>query len=105
MTTKPLSYGAVINSQVNGQFLLDPATTTGLTFGFKLGRFSNGPTAVSVSAGTVALTDDATNIVQVSKVGTVTAVVSGAESQNVLYKVTTVSGVITAIVDLRSSHL
>jgi hypothetical protein len=56
-----------------GAFSQNPDTTTGLTFGFKAGRFHNGLTLVSVSAGTVALSSSSTNYVEVDRAGTVSA--------------------------------
>jgi len=41
------------------------ATTTGLTWGYKAGTFRVDNTVTSVSAGTIGLTDDATNYVEV----------------------------------------
>ena len=102
--TTPLTYGAVVNSRVNSQFAVNPATTTGLTFGYKAGTFALQGAEVDVAAGTVTLTDNETNIVQVSSGGAVAAVVSGSgdEAGYPLYKVTTVSSAITAIEDLRA---
>lgn len=104
MVTRILSYGATVNSTLNSQYILDPATTTALTFGYKVGQFAKGVTGVETVAGTVSLTDDATNIVAVDNGGTVTAVVSGTEIGNTLFKVVTASGVITDITDLRQAY-
>jgi hypothetical protein len=49
----------------------DTDTTSGLTFGYKAFRFYNGLAVVSVVAGTIALTDSATNYVEVDRAGTV----------------------------------
>lgn len=103
--TTPLTYGAVVNSRINSQFILNPATTTGLTFGYKAGSFSLHGAEVEVVAGTVTLTDNETNIVQISTGGTISAVVegSGDEAGFPLYRVTTLSSAITAIEDLRAA--
>lgn len=96
--------GAVSRSTINDKFKYDPATTTGLTFGFDGATYALGPNPVIVAAGTVLLTDDATNIVEVSSGGVVSAVVIGSEGQVPLYKVVTASGVITTITDLRATY-
>ena len=106
MTTHLLSYGAMTaDLTVSGNLNIDPATTTGLTFGFTAGFIITGTSTgrAVVAAGTVTLTDDATNWVYES--GATVAVNSGANpvSARILYKVTTVSGVITAIVDYRGA--
>lgn len=98
--TTPLTYGVINDSKIGSMFALDPATTTGLTFGYKAGTFSNALASVVVSAGTVTLTDDATNEVNMTSGGAVSANGAGG----VLYDVTTASGVITAITDKRGSY-
>jgi len=104
--TVPLSYGAMAQDlQVNGGFAINPATTTGLTLGYLGCDFSYGITEVEAAAGTVALTDDTTNYVKVSRSnGAVTAyTVNEADTALAhLYTVTTASGVITGITDYRS---
>ena len=47
------------------------ATTTGLTWGYKAGAIRKGATVTDVSAGTISLTDDATNYIEINSTGTV----------------------------------
>ena len=106
MTTHLLSHGAMTdNVTVAGNLNVDAATTTGLTFGYTAGFIITGTSTgrSTVAAGTVTLTDDATNWVYES--GSTVAVNSGATptSARILYKVTTASGVITAIIDYRGA--
>ena len=105
MVTRLLSHGACVNSQVNSQFQMDPSTTTGLTFGYDAGQFSNGVVEIEVSAGTIALADDTTSIITVNNAGGVNTFPVGSEAGNMLYKVTTVSSAITAVEDLRNTYL
>ncbi len=98
--TVPLSFGAIIDSHVNSNFLVNAATTTGLTFGIKAGETINGVTVTTVGAGTVALADDTTDqFVFVS--GSSFAVGAG---DFLLYEVTTASGGITVINDKRAAY-
>lgn len=55
----------------------DTNTTTGLTFGYKAGRFHNGSAIVTVAAGTLALSASNTNYVEVDRAGTVSSNTSG----------------------------
>lgn len=106
MATSPLSFGVILNSQLSKQFSLDPATTTGLTFGFKAGDYSNGTNEINVSAGTVALSDDTTQTVILNRTsGTVSVGVSSDSTTVVLYTVTTASGAITDIIDRRAAYI
>jgi len=52
-------------------------TTTGLTWGYKSGDVAYGNVITTVTAGTVGLTDDATNYIMVDETGTVTKSLSG----------------------------
>ena len=102
MTQRLLTYGTMVQDlPMGGQFAVNADTTTGLTFGFRAGTHIAADVRTAVSAGTVTLTDDATNWVHFS--GATVAVNGGANPTRggVLYKVTTASGVITAIVDYR----
>lgn len=63
-----------------GHFTPDPDTTTGLTFGYRAGRFHNGLAVVSVAAGTLALSASLTNYVEVDRAGTVSSNTSGFTS-------------------------
>lgn len=86
-----------------GDFGQDLSTTSGLTFGYKAGTLRNDNTIVSVSAGTVSLTDDTTNYIEVDSSGTVSANTSGFTSGQIpLYEVVTASGSISSVTDKRS---
>lgn len=86
---------------MGGNFAVDQTTTTGLTFGLRAGVIVQGTGRTAVVAGTLTLTDNATNWVCIG--GTAVVVNSGATPNkgSILYKVITVSGVITTITDLR----
>jgi hypothetical protein len=104
MVTRTLSYGVALeNAGFSGAFSVDAATTTGLTFGYTAGYIVSILGRTNVVAGTVTLTDNATNWIYTA--GASVAVNSGANptGNTVLYKVTTASGVITAIVDYRGA--
>lgn len=100
--TSPLHFGIVVDSTVNSKFKLNPATTTGLTFGYLGATFQSNGNEITVAAGAVALTDNATNIVELNG-SSVQAVTSGNESAVPLYKVVTLAGAITSVTDLRST--
>lgn len=98
--TTLLSFGAIVGSHVNSNFLVDAATTTGLTFGIKAGETIDGVAITTVGAGTVSLADDtADQLVFVS--GSSFAVGSG---DFLLYEVTTAAGGITLINDKRAAY-
>jgi hypothetical protein len=104
MTTHLLSYGTMAdNLTMSGSFSVNPVTTTGLTFGYTGGIIVAFDVRTVVVAGTVSLTDDATNWVYEN--GSTVSANSGASPtlSSILYKVTTASGVITAIVDYRGA--
>lgn len=48
----------------------DPATTTGLTFGYKAGFVLKAGVLTAITAGTIALTANASNMVYIDKSGT-----------------------------------
>lgn len=84
-------------------FAHDPSTTSGLTLGLKAGTLRNDNAIVSVAAGTVSLTDDSTNYIEVDSAGTVSANTSGFNSGSIpLYGAVTVSGAIDSLADKRS---
>jgi hypothetical protein len=90
---------------INALTVLDEnsATTTGLTGGYKAGsvRFDN--TITDVSAGTVSLTDDATNYIQINSSGTVSRNTTGFTSGQIpLRTVVCASGAQTTSTDKRS---
>jgi hypothetical protein len=81
-----------------GHFTQDTDTTTGLTFGYKAGRFHNGSALVSVSAGTILLSASASNYVEVSRAGTVSANTSGFTAGRLpLWTIITGSSSITSV--------
>jgi hypothetical protein len=88
---------------VSDKFKYNPDTTTGLTFGYDGATYAINGNPITIAAGTVALTDNATNIVEVTQAGLVQAVTLGNESRIFLYKVVTSGGAITSIKDLRAS--
>ncbi|RCX32087.1 DUF2793 domain-containing protein [Thioalbus denitrificans] len=86
-----------------GDFDEDSGTTTGLTWGYQAGSIRLRTTVTSVSAGTVALTDNNTNYVEIDSGGTVTANTTGFTAGKIpLRQVTTVSGSQTASTDRRA---
>jgi len=104
MTTRLQSYGRPIEDLAfSGNMHYDQDTTTGLTFGHKGGYHVSAETRTVVAAGTVALTDDATNWIYMD--GAVPTVNAGAAptGSEVLYKVTTATGAITDIIDYRGA--
>lgn len=106
MTTRLLSYGAQTDDlTVGGNLNVNAATTTGLTFGYTAGYIVTGTgTGRSiVAAGTVTLTDDATNWVYEDGSSVSTNSGTTPTGNRILYKVTTASGVITDIVDYRGA--
>ncbi len=83
----------------------NPATTIGLVWGYYGGLYVGN----TVANGTVTLTNNADNyIVVLRSTGGVSCSTSSTNSTDVLYaalyKVTTVSGIVTAIADLRMDH-
>lgn len=81
-----------------GAFSYDPDTTTGLTFGYKLGRVVFAGSVVEVAAGTIALTASNVNYVEVDSAGTVSKNVSGWTAGKVrLWKITTGSAAISLV--------
>ena len=104
MVTTVLSYGALSDDlTLAGSFSQDAATTTGLTFGLTDGYIITGTGSgrVTVAAGTLTMGDDATNWIY--EAGETLGSNTGATPSiaRVLYKVTTASGVITAVIDYR----
>jgi len=79
------------------------ATTTGLTWGYKGGLFRNDNTITTVAAGTVSLTDDTTNYIEVGTDGTVYVVASAFTSGRIpIRTVVTASGVQGTSTDKRA---
>lgn len=75
---------------------------SGLSFAYGIGVVRDDNVVVKVAAGTVGLTDDATNYVEVAADGTVSANVTGYTSGQIpLFTVTTASGEIEEVQDDR----
>ena len=81
-----------------------PATTTGLTWGYTGGLFRVDNSVTNVSAGTVSLTDDATNYVEIkTSDGSVTRNTTAFTSGRIpLRQIVTASGVQTTSTDKRA---
>ena len=81
-----------------------PATTTGLTWGYTGGLFRVDNSVTEVSAGTVSLTDDATNYVEIkTSDGSVTRNTTAFTSGRIpLRQIVTASGVQTTSTDKRA---
>mgnify|MGYP001244486061 FL=1 len=78
------------------------ATTTGLTWGYEGGTLRNDNVITTVAAGTVSLTDDTTNYVEVTAAGVVYVVSSAfTEGRIPIRTVVTSGGVQTASTDKR----
>lgn len=90
--------------EVSAVFGKDATTTTGLTWGYLSGRWGG----IAISAGTVTLTNAATNHVVVARAtGAVTTTTASTNWDNTtdyarLYKLTTAGNVVTAAEDHRS---
>ncbi len=83
-------------------FANNPATTTGLTYGYYGGYLWSGTTATVVAAGTAALTASTTNYVQITMAGVVSANTTGFTSGQIpMATVITDSASITSIADKR----
>jgi hypothetical protein len=82
----------------------NPATTTGLVWGYKGGLFRLGSTVTTVSAGTIALTDDATNYIEIDPSdGLVKKNTSAFTSGRIpIREIITASGVQTTSTDKRA---
>lgn len=91
-----------INNWLLEQWAADRPNIAGLTYAYKGGTVLSGGVYSLVAAGTIALTDNATNYVERTPGGTVSKNTSGFSATKIpMAKVTTVSGAITAIVDQR----
>lgn len=80
-----------------------PPTTTGLTWGYYGGRYNGN----DISAGTLTLTDDADNYIVVERSTGVISTTDGSDAlytdtdYAAVYLVTTASGAVTGVVDMR----
>ncbi len=88
---------------MSGNFAIDEATTTGLTLGLFSGVYVTANVVQTIAATTEVLADDATNWVFCTAGGVNSNSGANPSVPQVLYKVTTASGVITAIVDIRGA--
>lgn len=89
-------------------FAQDTATTTGLTFGFQAGRVDKGNgTVTNVTAGTIALTDNTTNIVYLDYADDTVKTSTTAPGSNtaILFHVATSAGNITTVTEKASSFV
>ena len=88
---------------LSAQFAVNPFTTSGLTFGYLGGNVGTEAAPVHVAGGTVALTANATRIVQVNRVtGVVTAGATLTTGNLPLHSLTCDGSQITAWTDLRA---
>lgn len=77
-------------------------THSGLNFAYGVGSVRADNVVTNVAAGTVTLTDNATNYIEITTAGVISANTTSFTSGKIpLYKVVTVSGEITNIVDVR----
>jgi hypothetical protein len=94
---------ASLSNQHLSDFAEDPATTTGLTWGYKGGRVRNDNAIIDVAAGTLALTASATNYVELTPAGSIAANTTGFTSGRIPLSVLTTDGsAITASTDKRA---
>ena len=97
--TGSVSYNGITPSD----FAENPATTTGLTWGYLGGTVSSNGTPSTVSAGTVTLTASATNYVELSPTGTVSVNTTGWTTGNIpLRLLVTGASSITTDTDVRA---
>lgn len=106
-----LAAGKNASLEVSGQTITVTAllpfaegTHSGINFAYRSGIYRDGTAVTKISAGTIALTDNATNYVEIDvAAGTVTANTTGFSEGNIpLYEVVTVSGEITTVTDRRA---
>lgn len=93
----------VPKSLISDYFMEVSASHSGLDFAYKAGKVRNDNVVTSVVAGTVTLTDDATNYIEVTGTGVVSANTTGYTTGKIpLFTVVTSSGAISTITDDRS---
>jgi len=79
------------------------ATTTGLTFGYKGGSIRVDNTVTAIAAGTISVTDDSVNYIEISQAGVVSRNGTGFTSGSIpIRQVTAASGVQTVSTDKRA---
>lgn len=83
-------------------FSYDPATTSGLTLAYYGGQMVVDGVLTAISDGTVVLTDAATNYVEATRAGVLSANTSAFTAGRIpLYTAVTAGGAITALTDVR----
>ncbi len=92
----------IAGGSLAGQFAQDTDTTAGLVFGYAAGNFRNDNTITAIAAGTVTLTDDTTNYVEVAAAGVTTNTTGFTSGKTPLFVATTADGAITTVVDKRA---
>lgn len=101
ITNNELGLGSVDVDNLSDLRVTD--TVGGITIDYAAGTLRNDNTIVSISASTLALTDDATNYVEVDSAGTVSANTSAFTTGRVpLAEVVTASGDISSVTDKRA---
>ena len=107
MVTKLSSKSAVLNdTPFYGDIAPDPNTTTGLTFGYTASIEVNIGDVTNFAAGTEVLADDDVSIVY-RESSTIGSALVGSEpaSAKGLFIITTASGVITDVKDIRGAYI
>ncbi|MBI2801231.1 MAG: hypothetical protein HYX63_13300 [Gammaproteobacteria bacterium] len=88
---------------IAGTFAQNVSTTSGLTWGFFGGQIIVDGVFTAVADGTLALTASATNFIEVTRAGTVSANTTGFTAGRIaLYEVGTNATIITSITDRRA---
>lgn len=102
-TTAGFTGSTTYNGVTPSDFAENPATTTGLTWGYLGGTVVSNGTPTVVAAGTVALTASATNYVELSPAGTVSVNTAGWTTGNIpLRQLITGASAITTDTDARA---
>ena len=105
MVTKLSSKSAVLNdTPFYGDLAPDPATTTGLTFGYTASTEVSIGTVTNYAAGTELLTDNQASILYRENGVIAHALVASEPAQSKgLYLITTAAGAITVVTDIRGA--
>ena len=102
-TAQAFSGANVVTGIAPSDFAENPATTTGLTWGYLGGTVSNNGTPTAVASGTVTLTASTTNYVECSPSGAVSVNTTGWTGGNLpLRELVTGASAITSDTDSRS---
>lgn len=106
------SWGTELNNQcfdyldaavLSNNFAENAASHSGLNFAYKNGRIMDNTTLRSIAASTVLLTNTATNYIEVSAAGTVSANTTGFTDGSIpLFTAITAGGAITTVTDKRA---